>query len=129
MAVLETLHGIQLINLISYFPSVLGGAIYHFIHLLAAASIAFLLFYYSYHLQSINHAWINYLIQSAIVIYLVHHPLVIIIAWLFDSPLLSSTTYYVLMTAVTLALSFAAYEMIRRVSWLRFAFGLSPVKK
>lgn len=129
MAVLETLHGIQLINLLSYFPPILADSIYRLIHLLAAASIAFLLFYYSYHLQSANHVWTNYLIQSAIVIYLVHHPLVIIIAWLFDSPLLSSTTYYVLMTAVTLALSFAAYEMIRRVSWLRFAFGLSPVKK
>ncbi|MBV7434589.1 acyltransferase family protein [Cardiobacteriaceae bacterium TAE3-ERU3] len=94
--------------------------------MLAAGSIAFLLFWFFYRIQQGGSAVVRYLMTSAIVIYLVHHPLVIIFGWAFDHPALSNLSYYLLLVGVTIAASYVLYEIIRRVNWLRIAFGLKP---
>lgn len=97
---------------------------YRAVHLLSAGGTAFLLFFWCYRIRRQNGRVIRYLIDSAIVIYLVHHPLVIVFGWAFDTPVLGNLAYFLLVTLVTIAVSYLCYEGIRRISWLRFAFGL-----
>lgn len=97
-------------------------------HLVCAIGIAFVLFVWCYRMRRENGKVIRYLIPSAIVIYLVHHPLVIIFGWALDNPALSNGAYFMAVTTATVAASFACYEVIRRIPALRFAFGL-PTKK
>lgn len=98
------------------------------VHLLSAVGMAFLLFVWGYRKRRKNGAVIRYLIPSAIVIYLVHHPLVIVFGWAFDFAALGNGAYFLLVTGVTVAASFLCYEVIRRVPALRFAFGLAPLR-
>ncbi len=102
--------------------------LYRATHLISAGGISFLLFLWGHRITRQNGPVIRYLITSAIVIYLVHHPLVIIFGWALDNPELSDLSYFLLTTAVTIAASFLCYEIIRRVAWLRFAFGLRKAK-
>ena len=99
--------------------------LYRAVHLLSSTGIAFLLFVWCFRMTKENGALIRYLIPSAIVIYLVHHPLVIIFGWAFDSPALGNVAYFLQVTVVTTAVSFACYEVVRRVPWLRVAFGVA----
>lgn len=94
--------------------------------MVASGGVAFLLFYYFYHVQREGSRTVRYLINSAIVIYLVHHPLVIMLGWLLDDPALSNTQYYLLLLSLTFIFSYLCYEGVRRVAVLRFAFGLKP---
>ena len=94
--------------------------------MVASGGVAFLLFYYFYHVQREGSRTVRYLINSAIVIYLVHHPLVIMLGWLLDDPALSNTQYYLLLLILTFIFSYLCYEGVRRVAVLRFAFGLKP---
>lgn len=102
--------------------------LYRSVHLISAMGIAFLLFVWCHRRTRANGKLVRYGIASAIVVYLVHHPLVIIFGWAFDYPALDNVSYFLLVTGVTLLASFAAFEGIRRVPLLRFAFGL-PDKK
>lgn len=99
---------------------------YRVAHLFSAMGIAFILFVLCYRQTRENGRVIRYLIPSAIVIYLVHHPLVVVFGWAFDVPALGNWGYFLLVTVVTVAASFACYEGIRRVHGLRVAFGLAP---
>jgi len=67
---------------------------------------------------------VRYLINSAIVIYLVHHPLVIMFGWLIDDPALSNAAYYLLLLLLAFVFSYLCYEGVRRIAWLRVTFGL-----
>ncbi|MDO4642331.1 MAG: acyltransferase family protein [Cardiobacteriaceae bacterium] len=96
--------------------------------MLSSGCIAFLLFVYFFRVQRQANHVIRYLINSAIVIYLVHHPLVIILGWTLDDPNLSNTQYYLLLLILTFTLSYLCYEGVRRVGILRIAFGLKPIK-
>lgn len=98
--------------------------LYRAVHLTSAGGIAFLLFVWCHRITRANGRVIRYLIDSAIVIYLVHHPLVIIFGWVFDTPALGNLGYFLLVTGVTVAVSYLCYEGIRRAAVLRFAFGL-----
>lgn len=98
------------------------------VHLCSAMGIAFVLFVWCYRMRAENGPVIRYLIPAAIVIYLVHHPLVIVFGWALDDPALGNVGYFMLVTAATVAASFACYEVIRRVPALRFAFGLPALK-
>lgn len=102
---------------------------YRLNHVCAAGGIAFLLFYWCYRSTYQGGKTLKYLIDSAIVVYLVHHPLVIIYGWLFDSPQLSNGAYYALLVVITLISCYIAYEIIRRHAALRFAFGLKTAPK
>lgn len=102
--------------------------LYRTLHLLNAMGIAFLLFVWCYRRTRENGPVVRYLIASAMVVYLVHHPLVIIFGWALDDPALSNVSYFLLVTAATFVASFACFELIRRVGWLRFAFGLPQGK-
>lgn len=106
-----------------------GGRLLDFIlyranAIISALSIALLLFYAFYRHSGEASKTVRYLMHSAIVIYLVHHPLVIIFAWAFDTPALTNAAYYLLLVSATFAASYGLYEGIKRIAWLRFAFGL-----
>lgn len=98
-------------------------------HMIAANGIAFLLFLWCYRMRFAKGKIISYLIRSAIVIYLVHHPLVVIFGHYVDRPALGSASYYFLLLVLTFAFSFLAYEMINRSALLCFVFGMKPLKK
>lgn len=122
----EMLHSFQVVK-VFYGPYQLGALWYRVNHVVAAGGIAFALFFYFFHSPRQGGRLVSYLINSAIVIYLVHHPLVIIFAWGYDrlfAGSISSLTYYALLVVTVLALSYLAYEGIRRQSWARMAFGL-----
>ena len=109
------------------FTNGIGGILLQRLVLMTASGgAAFLLFYYFYHVQREGSRTVRYLINSAIVIYLVHHPLVIMLGWLLDDPALSNTQYYLLLLTLTFLFSYLCYEGVRRVAILRFAFGLKP---
>ncbi|MDO5090790.1 MAG: acyltransferase family protein [Cardiobacteriaceae bacterium] len=97
---------------------------YRAVHLVSATGIAFLLFVWCHRMRRENGRVVRYLIDSAIVIYLLHHPLVIVFGWAFDSPALGNLAYFSLVVAATFAASYLGYALIRRMSALRFAFGL-----
>lgn len=122
-ASMDYLQSLKLFDFYDYLPSLLGLS-YRTIHTIAAASIAFLLFYIFFHLRYQSGKVVRYLISSAIVIYLVHHPLVIILGWALDKPHLSNAQYYLAIAFGALSLSYIAYEVIRRNHYLRVAFGL-----
>ncbi len=123
MATVDYLQSLKLIDLFEVLPR-LSGLTYRVLHVTASTGIAFLLFFMFYHSRYQSGRVVRYLINSAIVIYLVHHPLVIILGWALDSPRWSTPTYYALLVGITLLLSYAAYEVIRRNRYLRIAFGL-----
>lgn len=120
--VLEYVHSLKLVDVFGKYPW--SALLYRVNHMIAAGGIAVFLFLLFYRTKRKGNKIINYLMTSAIVIYLVHHPLVIILGWALDYPALSNLAYYGLVVIITLALSYLAYEGIRRVQWLRFAFGL-----
>lgn len=119
----EYLHSHQIVR-IFHGPYQLGALWYRINHILAAGGIAFALFMVFFRSPRKGNKVVQYLIHSAIVIYLVHHPVVILMGWWLDSPVLSPAAYYILLVSITLVISYATYEIIRRVKWLRFAFGL-----
>lgn len=112
--IIDYLLGLKLIKLQDYLPA-FGGFTYRLLHACSSGGVAFLLFYYCYHLQYQSGTVIRYLIQSAIVI---------MIAWLLDSPNFSAGQSYAAISLFTLLLSFALYEIIRRFAWTRLVFGL-----
>ena len=108
-----------------FFPADTEGMILQRLNqMISSGTIAFLLFWYFYHVQREASRTVRYLINSAIVIYLVHHPLVIMLGWMLDDPALSNTQYYLLLLTLTFVFSYLCYEGVRRVGWLRIAFGL-----
>lgn len=119
----EYLHSNNLLK-IFHGPYQLGALWYRANHLLAAGGIAFALFLIFYRSQHQDSKTVRYMIDSAIVIYLVHHPLVMLFAKLYDSPAIGNISYYALLLVSVLALSYAAYEWIRRHAALCIAFGL-----
>ena len=109
------------------FTNGIGGILLQrLVLMMASGGAAFPLFYYFYHVQREGSRTVRYLINSAIVIYLVHHPLVIMLGWLLDDPALSNSQYYLLLLTLTFLFSYLCYEGVRRVAILRFAFGLKP---
>lgn len=122
-AAVDYLQSLRWVDFFSVLPR-FYGLTYRIIHVIAAGGIAFLLFWVFYHSRYQGGRVVRYLMSSAIVIYLVHHPLVIILGWALDSPKLSNGLYYLLLVSLTLLLSYAAYELIRRSRYLRIAFGL-----
>lgn len=90
----------------------------------AALSCSLFLFIIFYRSKRQANKVIRYLINSAIVIYLVHHPLLIIFGKLLDFRFLSNGGYYFLLVTVVFAVSYGLYELIRRYSISRFIFGL-----
>ncbi|MDO5640496.1 MAG: acyltransferase family protein [Neisseria sp.] len=65
-----------------------------------------------------------FLVNSAIVVYLFHHPLVIVLAYYLDVPGLNSVVYFLLVSGITYILSFGIYLLIRSNGVTRWMFGL-----
>ncbi|UOO82067.1 acyltransferase family protein [Uruburuella testudinis] len=65
-----------------------------------------------------------FLVNSAIVIYLFHHPLVIVLAYYLDVPGLNSTVYFLLVSSITYILSFGIYLLVRSNRVTARMFGL-----
>ena len=105
-------------------PDTEGMILQRLNQMMSSGSIAFLLFWYFYHVQREVNRVVRYLINSAIVIYLVHHPLVIMLGWMLDDPGLSNSQYYLLLLTLTFVFSYLCYEGVRRIGWLRITFGL-----
>ena len=105
-------------------PDTEGMILQRLNQMVSSGAIAFLLFWYFYHVQREANRVVRYLINSAIVIYLVHHPLVIMLGWMLDDPALSNTQYYLLLLTLTFVFSYLCYEGVRRIAWLRVTFGL-----
>lgn len=105
-------------------PDTEGMILQRLNQMVSSGSIAFLLFWYFYHVQREANRVVRYLINSAIVIYLVHHPLVIMLGWMLDDPGLSNSQYYLLLLTLTFVFSYLCYEGVRRIGWLRITFGL-----
>ena len=105
-------------------PDTEGMILQRLNQMVSSGAIAFLLFWYFYHVQREANRVVRYLINSAIVIYLVHHPLVIMLGWMLDDPGLSNSQYYLLLLTLTFVFSYLCYEGVRRIGWLRVTFGL-----
>ncbi|MFC2503809.1 MAG: acyltransferase family protein [Cardiobacterium sp.] len=105
-------------------PDTEGMILQRLNQMVSSGAIAFLLFWYFYHVQREANRVVRYLINSAIVIYLVHHPLVIMLGWMLDDPGLSNSQYYLLLLTLTFVFSYLCYEGVRRIGWLRITFGL-----
>jgi len=105
-------------------PDTEGMILQRLNQMVSSGSIAFLLFWYFYHVQREANRVVRYLINSAIVIYLVHHPLVIMLGWMLDDPGLSNSQFYLLLLTLTFVFSYLCYEGVRRIGWLRITFGL-----
>lgn len=65
-----------------------------------------------------------FLVKSAIIIYLFHHPLVIVFGYYLDIPGLGSVGYFLLVTVCVYLWSFFIYYMINSNSVTRWLFGL-----
>ncbi len=71
---------------------------------------------------------VNGIVDSALVVYIMHYPLTISLAWLLDDyfPDNLSVTYVVTVTTVALILSACCYGFIKRIPVLATLFGLKP---
>lgn len=69
-------------------------------------------------------------VDSALVIYIMHYPLVITFAWLLDSylPDAMPVAYVAVVTALGLLCSAALYLMVKQLPLLSRLFGLKPAK-
>jgi glucan biosynthesis protein C len=63
---------------------------------------------------------VRWLVDSAIVVYIVHQPIVIALDWAAIGLGLAPVPAFLLVTAVALAASLAVYEGVSRVAALRF---------
>ncbi len=69
---------------------------------------------------------LRYLSEAAFPVYLLHLPANTLIGWFVVRMDADSAVKYLLINLGTFALTFALYEVIRRVGFLRFAFGMKP---
>lgn len=90
-----------------------------------AFSITSLLFYYFLKLNSTN-KFIDLIIMSSLVIYVLHHPLVIAFAFLIDRSGLdmSNTLYFLLVSLASFIVPLFIYLIFRRNYLFRLAFGI-----
>lgn len=65
-----------------------------------------------------------FFVRSAIIIYLFHHPLVIVTGYYMDIPGLSSTSYFLIVSACVYLLSFFIYYLIDSNRYTRWLFGI-----
>lgn len=71
----------------------------------------------------------RYLVAAIFPVYIVHQTLIVTLAHLFKPARLAPGTEGLLLTVLTLTLSFAVYETVRRSRLLRPLFGLPPESK
>lgn len=69
---------------------------------------------------------LRYLSEAAFPVYLLHLPANTVIGWFVVQMDADPVVKYVIINLGTFALTFAVYEVIRRVGFLRFAFGMKP---
>ena len=67
-----------------------------------------------------EHVVVRWLVDSALVVYLVHQPIVIALDWAAISLGLDPVAAFMAVTALALVLSLAVYELVSRVRSLRF---------
>lgn len=74
--------------------------------------------------------WVKGVVDSALVIYIMHYPLVISFSWLLDDYVPDSmpVSYVIALTGVGLVLSTVLYMIIKQSSLLSMLFGLKPAK-
>lgn len=65
-----------------------------------------------------------FLVKSAIIIYLFHHPLVIVLGYYLDMPGLGSAGYFLLVTLCVYLCAFAIYFLVNSNRLTRWMFGL-----
>lgn len=68
----------------------------------------------------------RYLVAAVFPVYIVHQTLIVVLAHSFKPARLAPGVEGLLLTVLTLALSFAVFELVRRVRLLRPLFGLPP---
>jgi surface polysaccharide O-acyltransferase-like enzyme len=73
-----------------------------------------------------DHAWRRYLTDAVFPVYIVHQSLIVGFAVAASALSLRPWVEAPLLVIATFACSFAAYEGVRRVGWLRPWFGLQP---
>lgn len=74
-----------------------------------------------------DHRWRAMLAEAVFPVYIVHQTLIIVFAMALAPLRLTAAIEGPLLVAATFAASFAVYRLVRRVRWLRAAFGLGPV--
>jgi hypothetical protein len=74
-----------------------------------------------------DHAWRPTLAESVFPVYIVHQTLIIVFAMVLAPLRWSAAIEGPVLVVLTFAASFAAYLLVRRVSWLRAVFGLNPI--
>lgn len=67
---------------------------------------------------------IKFLVDSSIIIYLFHVPILLITAYLLDIKGLTSWFYFIIISALTYVFTFMAYFIVRNFRILKFLFGL-----
>lgn len=66
----------------------------------------------------------NYLIDSSIVIYILHQPVVMLFGYYFDHLPINNITFFIMVCVFTFIFSFLLYEIIKRFKILKLMFGL-----
>lgn len=74
-----------------------------------------------------DHAWRRTLAEAVFPVYIVHQSLIIVFAMALAPLRWVAAIEGPVLVALTFAASFAAYLLVRRVTWLRAMFGLNPI--
>jgi glucan biosynthesis protein C len=102
--------------------------IYRLIHLYLESSLAWnlilILCALAKRFLQFNNKWTEYLLDSGLVIYLVHHPISLVSAYILSETILPRDLRFTIQLSIVLSLSFFTYIVIDKSHFLRMMFGL-----
>ncbi|WP_041639500.1 acyltransferase family protein [[Mannheimia] succiniciproducens] len=99
-------------------------AINVFIQHASAISVSLLLFNFFFSASFPPSRSVAFLVRSAIIVYLFHHPVLIVLGYYFDVPGMTPFVYFMILVTCGYLLSFLSYLIINGNKLTRFLFGL-----
>ncbi|ABR74114.1 acyltransferase [Actinobacillus succinogenes] len=99
-------------------------AINVFIQHASAISVSLLLFDFFFTASFPPSRAVAFFVRSAIIVYLFHHPVLIVFGYYFDVPGMTPFIYFMLLVTVGYLLSFISYLIVNGTRFTRFMFGL-----
>ncbi|MDQ8996655.1 acyltransferase family protein [Acinetobacter soli] len=88
-----------------------------------AISITIILFYF-FSKMNFKSRYIDFTIKSSLVIYLIHHPIIIMTAYYFDYQKLSYLNYYLIIVSFSFVIPTILYVLLRKNIVFQIVFGL-----
>ncbi|MDG2960905.1 acyltransferase family protein [Bisgaard Taxon 10/6] len=90
----------------------------------SAVSVSLLLFDFFFSSSFPPSRAVAFLVRSAIIVYLFHHPVLIVLGYYFDVPGMTPFVYFMLLVTAGYLLSFICYLIVNSMPLTRFMFGL-----